>query len=354
MENENKNTGGNSDIEERKAPSEKSNNKRNRLAGIAVLIFLCIIGGTAGYYYWKYLSTHIITDNAYVRGHMHMVSSRINGIVKEVYVRDNMKVNRGDLLIKIDPADFEVKVEEAKASLELAKQEIKRRYAAVEAAKANIELSKAKLELARIDIHRAKSLLEKGVVSKEIYDNALTKYRIAIAQVKSDEEDLKQRKALISPGDEEALIREKTAQLEKEKLNLEYTSIYSPVEGYITRKSVEEGNWISPGQPLFAIVPLNDIWIEANFKETQVEKIKPGMKALIEVDTFPKKRFSGKVESIMAGTGGAFSILPPENATGNWVKVVQRIPVKIVLDKGHNQSRILRIGMSCVVTIPLE
>src|SRR3989338_5555963 len=338
----------------KKSPVQKNNNTRNRMAGIIVLIIICIIGGTAAYFYWKYLSSNIITDNAYVKGHMHMVSSRIDGTVKEVYIKENMKVKIGDLLVKIDPSDFEAAVEKAKASLELAKQEVKRRYAAVEAAKANVELSRANLELSKITLERAKLLFEKGVAPKEKYDEALTNYRVASAKLKADEEDLKEKQAVVSPENDEALIREKAAQLSQEELNLEYTSIYSPADGFITKKNVEVGNRVSEGQPLFAIVPLDDIWIEANFKETQIQKIKPGMKAKIEVDTFSGKKFSGYVESIMAGTGGAFLIFPPENATGNWVKVVQRIPVKIVFDKGQHPNNIFRVGMSCVVSIPLE
>lgn len=354
MENEGRNIIENLKTEEKKHSVPKNNNSRNRITGLTLLIIICIVGGIAAYFYWKYLSSNIITDNAYVKGHMHMVSPRINGTVKEVYVKENMKVKSGDLLVKIDPSDFEATVEKAKASLEIAKQEIKRRYAAVEAAKANIELSKAKLELARINLERAKSLFEKGVTSKEKYDEALTNHLVAAAKLKADEEDLKEKEAVVSPENDEALIREKAAQLSQEELNLEYTSIYSPADGFITRKNIEVGNRVSPGQPLFAVVPLYDIWIEANFKETQIQKIKPGMKATIEVDTFIGKKFSGYVESIMAGTGGAFSILPSENATGNWVKVVQRIPVKIVFDKGQNPNNIFRVGMSCVVTIPLE
>ena len=354
MENEVSNKIENLKTEEKKHLIPKNNNSRNRMTGIILLLIICIICGIAGYFYWKYLSTNIITDNAYIKGHMHMVSSKIDGTVKEVYIKENMKVKVGDLLVKIDPSDFETTVEKAKASLELAKQEVKRRYAAVEAAKANVELSRANLALSKINLERAKTLFEKGVSPKEKYDEALTNHLVASAKLKADEEDLKEKQAVVSPENDEALIREKAAQLSQEELNLEYTSIYAPAEGFITRKNIEVGNRVSEGQPLFAIVPLDDIWIEANFKEIQIEKIKPGMKAKIEIDTFPDKKFSGYVESIMAGTGGAFSILPPENATGNWVKVVQRIPVKIVFDKGQHPNNIFRVGMSCVVSIPLE
>jgi len=331
----------------------KNNNNRNRFAGIILFLIIITIGGIAGYYYWNYLNTRISTDDAYVRGHIHMISSRIDGTVRDIYVKDNAKVKKDDLLVKLDPDEYEVKVEKAKASLAVSRQEINRRYAAVATAKSRIELSKAKLELAKIELERQKTLFEKAIVAREKYDLALTNYNVAVAQVRADEDELKQELALVSPDKNEAIIREKIADLKKAELDLEYTSIYSPADGFITRKSVEVGNRLSEGQPVFAVVTLKDTWVEANFKEIQVEKIKPGMKTEIEIDTFPGKKFKGRVESIMAGTGGAFAILPPENATGNWVKVVQRIPVKIIIDKGEDPNNILRVGMSCIITIPL-
>ncbi|OGP64770.1 MAG: hypothetical protein A3K22_00085 [Deltaproteobacteria bacterium RBG_16_42_7] len=350
---ETKNSDKNSEPEKPGAAPKKNNNNRNRLAGIILLLIIITIGGIAGYYYWNYLRTHITTDDAYVRGHIHMISSRIKGTVKEVYVKDNAKVKKGDLLVKIDPDEYAVKVEKAKASLAVSRQEINRRYAAVATAKSRLQLAKAKLERAKIELERQKTLFEKAIVAREKYDLASTNYNVAVSQVRANEDELKQALALVSPDKNEAIIREKNADLKKAELDLEYTSIYSPADGYITRKSVEGGNRLSEGQPIFAVVPLHDIWVEANFKEIQIEKIKPGMKTEIEIDTFPGKKFEGRVESIMAGTGGAFAILPPENATGNWVKVVQRIPVKIIIDKGEDPNDILRVGMSCIITIPL-
>ena len=134
-------------------------------------------------------------------------------------------------------------------------------------------------------------------------------------------------------------------------MNVGYTKIYAPSDGHVTKKSVQAGNQIQPGQPLMAVVPLDDIWIIGNYKETQLEKVKPGQKVTIRVDTYPGKLFEGKVESIMSGTGSAFSLFPPENATGNFVKVVQRIPIKIVLDNNSDAEHILRVGMSVEPTI---
>jgi membrane fusion protein (multidrug efflux system) len=151
-------------------------------------------------------------------------------------------------------------------------------------------------------------------------------------------------------------IKEKEAKQSAAQLNYGYTKIFAPATGYVTKKSVEIGNQIQAGQPLMAIVPLDvdDLHITANFKETQLEKVRPGQKVSFKVDTFPGKKFSGKVESIMSGTGAMFSLFPPENATGNFVKVVQRIPVKIVLDKDTDKEHVLRIGMSVVPTVIIE
>jgi len=149
-------------------------------------------------------------------------------------------------------------------------------------------------------------------------------------------------------------IRQKEALLDEARLRLEYTKIYASADGYVTRKTVEAGNQIQAGQPVMAVVSLDDVHIIANYKETQIERVSPGQKVKIEVDTFPGKVFEGKVDSIMAATGAAFSLFPPENATGNFVKVVQRIPVKIVLDKAADPDHVLRIGMSAVPTIITE
>jgi membrane fusion protein (multidrug efflux system) len=147
------------------------------------------------------------------------------------------------------------------------------------------------------------------------------------------------------------MVKQKDEVLKAEDLKKSYTNIYAPAEGYITKKSVETGNQIQEGQPLMAIVPLDDIWVVANYKETQIENVRPGQRARIKVDTYPDRDFEGTVQSIMSGTGSAFSLFPPENATGNYVKVVQRIPVKIVLKKGTDPNHILRVGMSVQPTI---
>lgn len=250
--------------------------------------------------------------------------------------------------------------------METTKKQLTEIIASLEAARANVELQKANLELSRVNLQRSELLLKKEAIPRQQYDNAKTAYEVAVAQVKAAQDLAKQieaaletQRALIKQTEsglptQEAQIRQKDAALKGAGLNLSYTKIYAPADGYISKRSVEVGNQIQPGQPLMAIVPLNDIWITANFKETQLERVKLGQKVRIAVDTYPEKAFYGKVESVQAGTGAVFSLFPPENATGNYVKIVQRIPVKIILDRGTDPSHILRIGMSVVPTILVE
>jgi membrane fusion protein (multidrug efflux system) len=211
-------------------------------------------------------------------------------------------------------------------------------------------------------------LLAKEAIAKQQYDNAKNGYEVASAQVRAGEAQVKEleaaleaQRALIKQTEarvpsQKAQIRQKEAVLQGAILNRGYTKIYAPADGYITKRTVEIGNQVQAGQPLMAVVPLNqeDVWITANYKETQLKKVKPGQRVVIEVDTFRGHVFYGKVDSVMAGTGAVFSLFPPENATGNYVKVVQRIPVKVVLDKGSDPRHLLRIGMSVVPTILIE
>jgi membrane fusion protein (multidrug efflux system) len=249
----------------------------------------------------------VTTDDAYVEGRIHTIAARVGGTVKEVHVKDNQGVKKDELLFEIDPVDYELKVNDAQASL---------------------EVKNVLLEQALRDKVRAETLYRQEIFPKERYENAFTAYNLARAQLKAAE-----------------------AQLKIARRNLVYTKIYAPSDGYVTKKSVEVGNQIQPGQPLMAVVDMDDIWVTANYKETQMKNVKVGLRVEIKVDTYPGSVFTGRVESIMAGTGSVFSLFPAENALGNYVKVVQRIPVKIVFDNGTHDHHALHIGMSCIPTI---
>ena len=274
---------------------------------VKILSGLLIIGIVGiGIYIFTSVS-HESTDDAYIEGRIHIIASKVSGTVAKVNVEDNQLVKKGDLLVEINPIDYILKVKESAA---------------------NLEVRKATLEQSLRDYKRAESLFNGKVIPKEKYEFVLTAYNLAKAQVSAT-----------------------LQQLNISRQNLRYTKIYSPVDGYVTKKSLEIGNQIKTEQPLMAIIGLRDIWLTANFKETQLKKVKKGQRVQIKVDTYPGKIFTGKVDSIMAGTGAAFSLFPPENALGNYVKVVQRIPVKIIFDQNTDQDHMLRLGMSCVPTI---
>ena len=357
----------------------KRNNNRKKIS-IIVFIALTVIGAVTVYFYLRYKATHISTDDAFVEGHIHTIASKVSGTVKKINVEDNQPVKKEAILVEIDPVDYEVKVKEAssvlgkersklseiEAKIEASRQRLSELNAAMKAAKANLELQEANLKLATIDFKRAEKLYEKEAIPKERYDNTKTGYEVAVSRVKAAGEQVKQaemaietqkaiiRQAEASRPSQISFIKEKEAKLRAAELNYGYTHIPAPSDGYITKKTVEIGNQIEAGLPLMAVVPLDDIWVVANYKETQLEKVKPGQKVKMKVDTYPKKTFDGKVDSIMAGSGAIFSLFPPENATGNYVKVVQRIPVKIVLENGTDTQHILRIGMSVTATILVE
>ena len=356
---------------------EKPNNRRKKIAAIIIFPVLIVIGAVMLFLYREYKATHISTDDAFVDGRVHAIASKIPGTVKAIHVNDNQFVKRGGPILEIDPIDYDVRVKEAQAGLETeiaklseirdkvdtAKKQLAGIMASMEEARANLELQEANLRQAEVDFKRAESLLKKAVIPREQYDKAKTTYDVAVAQVKAAKERIKQleasletQKAVVKQTEtslipQQAQIQQKEATLKGTELSKSYTIIYSPSDGYIAKKSVETGNQIQPGQSLMAVVPLNDIWITANYKETQLERVKLGQKVRIIVDTYPGKVFYGKVESVQAGTGAVFSLFPPENATGNYVKIVQRIPVKIILDQDTDPSHNLRIGMSVVPTI---
>jgi membrane fusion protein (multidrug efflux system) len=329
-------------------PNNNANNHKKPKLIILILIVLLCIGIPLSIYIHRSF-THITTDDAYIEGRIHSIAPKIPGTVLKVYVEDNQTMKKGDLLVEIDPADYELKVHEAQAALDAENARLIDAEAGIKTAMANLEVQDVTLAQAALDKQRAEALYKEAVITKERHEKVTTAYNMAVALVKAANEQLEKAKS--AKGLEESLIKQKEASLELAKLNLGYTKIYAPSAGYITHKSVEVGNQIQAGQPLMALVALDDIWVVANYKETQLENVRPGQPVLIKVDAYPDIFFKGKVDSIMAGTGSVFSLFPTENALGNYVKVVQRIPVKIVFDKATDKEHILRMGMSCIPTI---
>jgi len=334
------------------AAEQVNTNNGKKKKAFAIVGIIVAIGLVAGWLYSGYRKTHVSTDDAFVEGNIHTVAAKISGTVKAVLVKDNQQVKKGDLLIEIDPADYGTRSQEARSLLSVEKAKLIEVDTRISAAQANLELAEANLKLAEADKARAEKLIAEQVIPQDRYDRAVTAYEVTRAQVKSAVEQLHQAES--QKLTQSATVHQRAASAALADLNVEYTKLYAPVDGYVTKRSSQVGNQVQAGQPLMAVVPLNDIWVIANYKETEMGGIKPGQEVQIRVDSFPGRVFKGKVDSIMAGTGVTFSLFPAENATGNYVKVVQRIPVKIVFQEGADKDHALRIGMSVEPTVLIK
>ena len=400
-----------------RSPAETEQLRRNRLrrnrrktmifalAGLAVLV--------AGFFLWRYLSSYESTDDAQVDVHLYPVSSRISGYVIKVNVGDNQYVEKGTVLVEIDPKDYEVAVNQARANLANAEataqslnitvpitsvstlsqltftaSDVENARAGIIAAEKQLAAAHAQVEQAEAndvkaqdDLHRYKLLVDKREVAEQVYDQALAAAKGSTANVAAAraneaaaQEAVRQAHSRLAEseanhrsaetGPQQVLstrararaaladVDQKRALLEQAELNLQYTKIIAPVSGEVN-KTVVVGWNVQPGQQLLTVVPLDEVWITANFKETQLRRMRVGQRAHVHVDS-SGRTYRGRVDSIAGATGPLFSLLPPENATGNYVKIVQRIPVKIVLEPGENRDRQLRPGMNVVPSVYLQ
>jgi len=359
-------------------PAPEHGRQRGIVFGVFFLVL--VLAGMGVFGYVRHTHFYISTDDAYVTGRVYTIASKVPGTVQTLPVKDNQLVKQRELLLEIDARDYDVRVRdaqallateesklnEAKARITLAGKQLGEIRFRIASAQAGLKLQEAGLSQARQDLARAERLFQNSIIPRDRLEKAQTAYDVARSQRDAALEQLKQAQAALEVQSaaveqaqaafesQHAVIAQRRASLSAEELKRSYTRIYAPADGYITKRSVEVGNQVQAGQPLMAVVSLDDVWIVANYKETQLAGVRPGQKVAIEVDTYPGRKFSGRVESIMAGTGSAFSLFPPENATGNYVKVVQRIPVKIVLDKGADPDHVLRLGMSVIPTIAVR
>ena len=400
-----------------RSPAESEQLRRNRsrrnqrkrmifaLAGVAVLV--------VGFFLWRYLSSYESTDDAQVDVHLYPVSSRISGYVIRVNVGDNQYVEKGTVLVEIDPKDYEVALNQARANLANAEataqslnitvpitsvstssqltftaSDVENARAGIIAAEKQLVAAHAQVEQAEAndvkaqdDLHRYKLLVDKREVAEQVYDQALAAAKGSTANVAAAraneaaaQEAVRQAHSRLAESEANhksaetgpqqvsstrararaalADVDQKRALLEQAELNLQYTKIIAPVSGEVN-KTVVVGWNVQPGQQLLTVVPLDEVWITANFKETQLRRMRVGQRAEVHVDS-SGRTYRGRVDSIAGATGPLFSLLPPENATGNYVKIVQRIPVKIVLEPGENRDRQLRPGMNVVPKVYLR
>jgi membrane fusion protein (multidrug efflux system) len=390
-----------------------------RLGIFALILF--VLGG-AGYLLWVHFSAYESTDDAQIDGHILAISARISGHAIEVPVEDARYVNAGDVLVRIDPTDYQVAVAQAEADLANAEaalessrtdvpitsttsgsqlktarssradaeagllgseRQLKAASSRLDTAQAQVREAEANHKKAADDVIRYKALVAKEEIAAQIYDTAVStadaagatvearraavteaQHNVEVAQsgveqatAKVAQADAAIESAMTAPQQvavsrsrakaSQAQVAQRRAALEQAKLNLSYCTVVAPVSGIIGKKSVEIGHNVSPGQQLMALVPLDDLWVTANFKETQLHQMKPGQRVRFSVDAYDRE-YTGRVEGVGGASGSRFSLLPPENATGNYVKVVQRIPVRIDIDPGQNQDRRLRPGMSVI------
>jgi len=380
---------------------------------VLVISAIAVIVVVASVFLWRYLSSYESTDDAQADVHLYPVSARISGYVIKVNVDDNQWVEKGTVLVEIDPKDYEVAVAQAQANLANAEataqslnitvpitsistssqlkstaSDIENTKAGVIAAERQLTAAHAQLEQAEAndvkaqdDLRRYKLLVDKREVAEQIYDQALAAAKsstAAVAAARANEaaaqqfiEQARSRQVQADANYQSAEtgpqqvsstkarvraaiadVEQRRAQLEQAELNLQYTKIVAPVSGEVN-KTVVVGLNVQPGQQLLTVVPLDQVWVTANFKETQLRHMRVGQKATIHVDS-TGVTLKGHVDSIAGATGPLFSLLPPENATGNYVKIVQRVPVKIVLDQGENRDRQLRPGMNVVPDVSLR
>jgi membrane fusion protein, multidrug efflux system len=400
--------------DERAAAAESTGSKSSRShisRWIFGVVFILAVAGAS--LWWLHSQNYESTDDAEIEGHLDLVSARISGTVTYINprVEDNQVIEAGTLLLELDPRDYAAELEHAKANLDTTSAEARaaqvtvpivnasafgelhsaeaakeQALASVEAEQANLVAAQHKLQQddaiyarAERDRVRYQALVEKHEISRSDYDARETEATAAAQTLESDRAAITAREQNIAAA--RSLVVQREAQIEAARiapqqvsdaraksdsagghleqaradlhtaqLNLSYTKIYAPVSGVIGRKTVELGHRVQPGQSLLAIVPLDDIWITANFKETQLKKMRPGQSVTVRVDTFGRD-YKGKVESMPGAAGPLFSLFPPENATGNYVKVVQRFPVRIRLDKDQDSEHLLRPGMSVEPTV---
>ncbi len=324
---------------------------RKRISGrmlVAALLILAV--GAVAPFAWNYLQSYETTDDAQIDGHIDPLSSRIDGTVIAVHAEDDDRVKKGELLVEMDPRDYQVAVEQAKARLSLALAQVASAKQDYAAALANIRQAEAANFRAQRDARRYATLLDRQVVAREQYDQYNAVARIDAAKVDSAREAA--GSALKAIAARQADADAAKAALDQALLNLSYTRIYAPADGIVGKRAVQLGSRIQPGQTLMFVTETDDVWVMANFKETQLARMHRGEPVTIRVDTFGRD-YKGYVVNLPGASGDRFSLLPPENATGNYVKVVQRLPVRVSFDRGQDLHR-LHIGMSVEPTVWLR
>ncbi|ECW0910520.1 HlyD family secretion protein [Salmonella enterica subsp. enterica] len=303
------------------------------------------------------------TDDAYVGGNITSVASKVPGYISRIMVKDNQKVNKGDIIIYLDDKEYRAVVSQAQAKLEQSQARLENIHASVlmqhsiiQSAANNWQAIKLESQKIQQDSRRYDQLSKSSAISQQIRDNTRLDYQRMLARERKADSDYQTEKLKLAVLEAQektarASVKEALSVLTRSKLDLEYTVVRAPINGIVTNRKARNGSWVAGGSQLVSLVPANGLWIDANFKENQISGIKPGMRAEIHADILKSQVFYGYVESLAPATGASFSLIPVENATGNFTKIVQRVPVRIALDSSNSLLNLLRPGLSVSVSI---
>jgi membrane fusion protein (multidrug efflux system) len=328
-------------ISEEAAVTEKASKAKKRKIMVVIILLIGLLTG----FYIHYAMQYESTDDAYVEAHMVQVSPKVAGQLVKVFVEDNQRVKEGDIVAIVDQDDYKIRLAQADA-------EYQKELLSQKVATANLKAMQTEKQVATADLERYKKLYETGAVSKQVLENAQARYDGVMAKkTNADEAMFSQSNATTVADSNLKMLK---ARRDKAELDLKNTKVLAPQSGSVTNKRAEQGGYVGVGSPLFALVP-DEVWIVANFKENQVGKMKPGQPVEIKIDTYPNKVFKGKIDSIQSASGAKSSLFPPENAVGSFVKIVQRIPVKIVFDEKIDKSQYnIVAGMSVIPKVKVK
>ena len=336
-----------------------------RRLSIFLLLVLLIAGGF--FLHWLLEGRFIqSTDNAYVQGDITRVASQLGARIESVAVRDNQRVARGDLLVTLEAEDFRLALERAQASLATREAELAQarsraaqQSSLIQASEAEVASAQASLARVRLDLKRATTLRKPGYVSEERVTSLAADEHVAVSQLNKAAADLRAQRQQVHTLEAEiasleAQLQTARSDIAQAELNLARTRILAPGAGLVGQRTARAGQVVEPGTHLLALVPEQDLWVQANFKETQIGKMRPGQSAELVFDSFPDMPIEARVDSLFAASGAQFSLLPPDNATGNFTKVVQRIPVRLSIPADNPLAGLIRPGMSVLVKVDLR
>ena len=330
--------------------------KRRR--ALLVLLAIVVVAGIAWLAYYLLVARwHQDTDDAYVQGNIVSITAQTPGTVVSINADDGMRVKAGQVLVQLDPNDAQVALEQAEANLAATVRQVRGLFSSVDSAQADIAAREVALQQARADVARRSGLVASGAVSSEELAHAQAQLKAAEAALSASRGQLSRNRALVDATTvaSQPQVQAAAAQLRQAYLNLQRAAIVAPVDGFVAKRSVQLGQRVQPGSPLMAVIPLEQVWVDANFKETQLRNMRLGQPVTLTADVYGSDvTFNGKLVSLGLGTGSAFALLPAQNASGNWIKIVQRIPVRIQLEPKQLRDHPLRLGMSMAVDVDVH